>query len=88
MSDERSLSGHGRLRGNTMFLLPDLGIKRKAERTAHGRIPRPRRLTLSAKGRIILGVGSLAQLAEQLTLNQLVDGSIPSRPTNNFKALR
>lgn len=45
-------------------------------------------LTRRVKKRIILGVGSLAQLAEQLTLNQLVDGSIPSRPTNNFKALR
>jgi hypothetical protein len=31
--------------------------------------------------------GSLAQLVEQLTFNQLVDGSNPSRPTNlNKKA--
>jgi hypothetical protein len=27
-------------------------------------------------------LGALAQLAEQLTLNQRVDGSSPSRPTN------
>jgi hypothetical protein len=31
--------------------------------------------------------GPLAQLVEQLTLNQLVVGSIPTRPTN-FKHLR
>ena len=29
-----------------------------------------------------LGIGPLAQLVEQLTLNQLVVGSIPTRPTN------
>ena len=28
--------------------------------------------------------GPLAQLVEQLTLNQLVEGSSPSRPTNKF----
>lgn len=32
--------------------------------------------------------GSLAQLVEQLTLNQLVAGSNPARPTNNFKGLQ
>ena len=32
-------------------------------------------------------VGSLAQLVEQLTLNQLVGGSNPPRPTNKFKGL-
>jgi hypothetical protein len=29
--------------------------------------------------------GSLAQLVEQLTFNQLVDGSNPSRPTKSDK---
>ena len=29
-------------------------------------------------------IGPLAQLVEQLTLNQLVVGSIPTRPTNLF----
>ena len=29
-------------------------------------------------------VGSLAQLVEQLTFNQLVTGSNPVRPTNNL----
>ena len=29
--------------------------------------------------------GPLAQLVEQLTLNQLVVGSIPTRPTNSLK---
>ena len=29
-------------------------------------------------------VGPLAQLVEQLTLNQLVVGSIPTRPTNSI----
>jgi hypothetical protein len=32
-----------------------------------------------------LFVGPLAQLAEQLTLNQLVEGSSPSRLTGHFK---
>jgi hypothetical protein len=32
-------------------------------------------------------IGPLAQLVEQLTLNQLVVGSIPTRPTNKIKAL-
>jgi hypothetical protein len=35
--------------------------------------------------------GPLAQLVEQLTLNQLVVGSIPTRPTkfmNNFSSLQ
>lgn len=40
------------------------------------------RLTAAGNGRIIHGVGSLAQLVEQLTLNQLVAGSNPARPTN------
>ena len=31
--------------------------------------------------------GPLAQLVEQLTLNQLVVGSIPTRPTNSIKYL-
>ena len=30
-------------------------------------------------------IGPLAQLVEQLTLNQLVVGSIPTRPTNSLK---
>ena len=30
-------------------------------------------------------LGPLAQLVEQLTLNQLVVGSIPTRPTNSLK---
>jgi hypothetical protein len=33
-------------------------------------------------------IGPLAQLVEQLTLNQLVVGSIPTRPTNSIKVLR
>ena len=32
--------------------------------------------------------GPLAQLVEQLTLNQLVEGSNPSRPTNKNKRLQ
>ena len=32
---------------------------------------------------IPLFVGPLAQLVEQLTLNQVVAGSIPARPTNH-----
>ena len=32
--------------------------------------------------------GPLAQLVEQLTLNQRVAGSIPARPTNKIKGLR
>ena len=32
-------------------------------------------------------VGRLAQLVEQLTLNQRVDGSSPSSPTNLFSTL-
>ncbi len=32
--------------------------------------------------------GPLAQLAEQLTLNQRVEGSNPSRPTNKIKGLQ
>jgi hypothetical protein len=32
--------------------------------------------------------GPVAQLAEQLTLNQLAEGSSPSRPTKNIKHLR
>ena len=31
--------------------------------------------------------GPVAQLGEQLTLNQLVGGSIPLRPTNKIKGL-
>ena len=31
--------------------------------------------------------GRVAQLAEQLTLNQLVEGSIPSTPTSEIKGL-
>ena len=39
-------------------------------------------------GDIIRGSsGSLAQLVEQRTLNPLVVGSIPTRPTNHFKGL-
>jgi hypothetical protein len=35
---------------------------------------------------VCLGLfGPLAQLVEQLTLNQLVVGSIPTRPTNSLK---
>ena len=33
------------------------------------------------------GNGGIAQLVEQLTLNQLVLGSSPSAPTNEFKHL-
>jgi hypothetical protein len=33
-------------------------------------------------------IGPLAQLAEQLTLNQLVEGSSPSRLTGNVKATK
>jgi hypothetical protein len=32
-------------------------------------------------------VGSLAQLVEQRTLNPLVVGSTPTRPTNEYKAV-
>jgi hypothetical protein len=32
-------------------------------------------------------IGPLAQLVEQLTLNQLVVGSIPTRPTNSINNL-
>lgn len=39
-------------------------------------------LTAAGNGRIIHGVGSLAQLVEQLALNQEVAGSNPARPTN------
>ncbi len=39
-------------------------------------------LTAKSNRRIIIAVGSLAQLVEQLTLNQLVAGSNPARPTN------
>src|SRR5882757_3487700 len=42
-----------------------------------------------AKGRTVRCwrkfLGPLAQLVEQLTLNQLVVGSIPTRPTNSLK---
>ena len=43
---------------------------------------RDKRLTSPANRRIIRSVGSLAQLVEPLTLNQLVAGSNPARPTN------
>ena len=33
-------------------------------------------------------LGPLAQLVEQLTLNQRVAGSIPARPTKNIKGLQ
>jgi hypothetical protein len=33
-------------------------------------------------GSSVISSGPLAQLVEQLTLNQLVEGSNPSRPTN------
>src|SRR3954452_17176423 len=36
----------------------------------------------------ILGFGRIAQLVEQLTLNQRVQGSSPCAPTNLFKGLR
>ncbi len=42
-------------------------------------------LTAKANRRIIIPVGSLAQLVEQLTLNQLVAGSNPARPTNKLR---
>ncbi len=41
-------------------------------------------LTAKSNRRIIIAVGSLAQLVEQLTLNQLVAGSNPARPTNKL----
>ena len=44
-------------------------------------------LTAKANRRIINAVGSLAQLVEQLTLNQLVAGSNPARPTNRINHL-
>ena len=44
-------------------------------------------LTAKANRRIINAVGSLAQLVEQLTLNQLVAGSNPARPTNKINYL-
>ncbi len=44
-------------------------------------------LTAKANRRIIIAVGSLAQLVEQLTFNQLVAGSNPARPTNKIKHL-
>ena len=34
---------------------------------------------------VVWNIGPLAQLVEQLTLNQLVVGSIPTRPTNSLK---
>ena len=44
-------------------------------------------LTAKTNRRIIIAVGSLAQLVEQLTLNQLVAGSNPARPTNRINHL-
>lgn len=44
-------------------------------------------LTSDGERRIIRRVGSLAQLVEPLTLNQLVAGSNPARPTNKIKWL-
>jgi hypothetical protein len=45
--------------------------------------------TLGASGLLIEWFeGPLAQLVEQLTLNQLVVGSIPTRPTNQANDLR
>ena len=48
----------------------------------NGKKSRDKRLTSPADRRIIRPVGSLAQLVEPLTLNQLVAGSNPARPTN------
>ena len=43
------------------------------------------RLAVCQKGFILRGsYGPLAQLVEQLTLNQVVPGSSPGRPTNPF----
>ncbi len=44
-------------------------------------------LTAKSNRRIIIAVGSLAQLVEQLTFNQLVAGSNPARPTNKINHL-
>lgn len=47
-----------------------------------------KRLTAPPTRRTIYRVGSLAQSVEQLTLNQLVTGSNPVRPTNQISVLR
>lgn len=47
-----------------------------------------KRLTAALARRTIYRVGSLAQSVEQLTLNQLVTGSNPVRPTNQISVLR
>ncbi len=47
-----------------------------------------KRLTAPPTRRTIHLVGSLAQSVEQLTLNQLVTGSNPVRPTNQISVLR
>lgn len=47
-----------------------------------------KRLTAALARRKIYRVGSLAQSVEQLTLNQLVTGSNPVRPTNQISVLR
>lgn len=47
-----------------------------------------KRLTAALARRTIYLVGSLAQSVEQLTLNQLVTGSNPVRPTNQISVLR
>ena len=44
-------------------------------------------LALSGDFAIIVQIGLLAQLVEQLTLNQRVVGSIPSQPTNQNRHL-
>ena len=44
-------------------------------------------LTAKTNRRIIIAVGSLAQLVEQLAFNQLVAGSNPARPTNRINHL-
>ena len=41
----------------------------------------------SCRARQIIHLGRVAQLAEQLTLNQLVEGSSPSTPTRKIKDL-
>ena len=43
------------------------------------------KLVLKGETRNFLSIASVAQLVEQLTLNQLVDGSSPSRGTTSTK---
>src|SRR5215218_3503875 len=66
--------------------------------TLKGRSPRGKGLALVPRGRVlewrrrgqaagVTGFGRIAQLVEQLTLNQRVPGSSPGAPTNQFNHL-